>query len=79
MKSMEYDCVSSLIAFSVEFHGYKRLQNLILIIFKNHDFRISFPDFLMMRFLYGYSEYYKSYVKFTDASMDVRLIKFGYD
>ena len=42
---MKYDRGSSLIAFSDEFYGYKRLQNLILIIFKNHDFRISFLDF----------------------------------
>ena len=36
-----------------------------------------FLIFLVMRFLNGYSEYYKSYVEFTDASIDVRLIKFG--
>ena len=42
---MDCDCVSCLIVFSLEFHGYKRLQHLIPIIFKNHDLRISFLDF----------------------------------
>ncbi len=45
MKSKELDRGSSLIAFNVEFHGYERLQNLILIIFRNHDFINSFLDF----------------------------------
>ena len=42
---MEYDFGSSLIAFSVEFHGYKRLQNFILSVLLNYDSRASFLDF----------------------------------
>ena len=77
MNSMEPDRGSSLIAFSVECHGYKCIQNLILIIKKITISESDFWIFLMMRFLNGHSEYYKSYAEFPDASMDVRLIQFG--
>ena len=42
MKSIEWCHGSSLIAFSVNFHGYKRLHNLILIFVPKHDVRNQF-------------------------------------
>ena len=41
---MEYDRGSSLIAFSVEFHGYTRLHNFILSVLRNDDSRLFFLD-----------------------------------
>ena len=38
MNLTECDRGSILIAFSVKFHGYKRLQNVIRIVFRNQDF-----------------------------------------
>ena len=65
---MEYDRGSSLIAFSVEFYGYTRLQN--------YDFIISVLDLFVMSFLNMHSEYYNEYVAFTNASMAFRVIDF---
>ena len=44
MKSMEYDRGNNIIAFNVESHGYKRLQNSVLSVLRNVDSRISFLD-----------------------------------
>ena len=42
---------------SIHFYGYKRLQNLILMIFRNHDFsELVFLNSLMICFLNGHSE-----------------------
>ena len=77
MKSIEGYRGICLIAFSVKFHGYKRLQKLILIIFTNHDFsNLVFFSFLMIWFLKGYSEHYKSYLEFPGASIDLLDIGF---
>ena len=45
MKSKECDRGSSLIALSVHFNVYKRLQNFILSVLRNYDSRASFLDF----------------------------------
>ena len=60
IKSLEWHHGSSFIALSVNFHGYKRLQHLIHIIFRNNDFSdLVFLIYLMICFLNGHSEYYK--------------------
>ena len=45
LTSIEYDRGSRLIAFSDEFHGYKRPSDLILSVLRHSDSRISFLDF----------------------------------
>ena len=45
-KSIDCDLGTSLIALSVNFHGYKQLQNLILILFTKHDLRNQFSWFV---------------------------------
>ena len=80
MNSIEWDRESSFIFLSVNFNGYKRLQILIQIIFRNHDFsELVFLISLMIWFLDVHSEYYEKSVEFEDASIDVLDNEFWWD
>ena len=60
MKSIKWNRGNSFIVFSIHFHGYKRLQNLILIIFRHYDFpELVFMMFLMICVFNGHSDNYK--------------------
>ena len=79
MKATEWDRGNILIAFSVRFHGYKCLQNLIDDFLKSRFLKSVFFMFPMMWFLNSHSEYYNEYVEFPDASINVLEIEIAYD
>ena len=62
---------------SVKFYGYERIQIVILVIFRNHDFsELAFLICLMIRFLDVQSECFKYNINSEDVSIDVLGIEF---
>ena len=62
---------------SINVYGYERIQIVILVIFRNHDFsELVFLIFFMIRFLDVQSEYSKYNIQFEDVSIDVLDIEF---
>ena len=78
IKSIERNPGSSLIAFSVKFHGYKRLRNLILIILRSADVRNQFYWFCIKVTFRRFSDIYligRDFATVVPITSDIRESK----